>query len=229
MEFSWLSALFGAFGLGVVKLFWEITKYFIKRKDSKIDVESKFNKQKIKIEELFNDLLIGSVEIQEYIEEFVIEHSADRITVLRLENGGGVPQLGTTQHISIIYEAINKNNSIDPIKSDFQNYTIDAAYQKLMMQVITIDHVVVITDDMDDGILQKVYKAHGINKSIISSISHIPSLDDVKSKGFLIYMSIQFKDDREIGPKIESDFAILRDKIAQIFHTFYIKRVTLFE
>ena len=231
MNFDWTIILFGASGIGILKLLWDIVQFFIKRKDNKHNIEKVFKKQQRIIEALFSDLIVGAVAIQEYLEEFVTDNNVASILLLKMQNGGGIPQLSTEQHISILNEAIGADvkDTVLPIKQDFQNYSIDANYQRMMIKVI--DEKVLISDtvDLDDNIAKIIYEAHGITNCIILPITHVPELGTGITKGFLIYLSIQFVDNRKVDPKLEAEYIILAEKIRQIFHEFYIKRISIFK
>jgi len=232
---SWISILFGAFGLGVLQLTWESIKFFISRRDKKIEKSDDviFNERQREVELLFNDLISGAVKIQELIEEFTTENDASRVLLLKLENGGGVPQLGTVQHMSVLNEAINSKfktpyGHIDPVKQDFQNYIIDSEYQRVMMKMITDKIFISVTSNLENGLLKKIYEINGTVKSIFFPVTQIPSLDAKSFKGFMIYMSIEFVDDRKIDSRIEANYIIMQGKIEQIFREFYVKRISIF-
>lgn len=234
MEISWISILFGAFGLGVLQLTWETVKFFISRKDKVRDAQHIFDERQREVENLFNDLISGAVKIQELIEDFIVNNNAARILLLKLENGGGVPQLGTIQHISVLNEAIHPNlkyppNNIVPIKQDFQDYVIDADYQRVLMHMLTDKLVVLNTREMEEGLLKKIYEVNKVEKSVFSPVTQIPSIGEKSFKGFMIYMSIEFIDERLFDAKIESDYIILQTKIKQIFYEFYVKRIAIFD
>lgn len=234
MEISWISILFGAFGLGVLQLTWETVKFFISRRDKDKNAQNVFDDRRREVEHLFNDLISGAVKIQELIEEFILENNASRVLLLKLENGGGIPQLGSIQHISVLNEAIHPNlkfpgGHIEPIKQDFQNYVIDADYQRVMMRMITDKIVITNTDDLESGLMKKIYEVNYIKKSVFFPVTQIPSLGDNSFKGFMIYMSIEFTDERMFDSKLESDYIILQTKIKQIFYEFYVKRIAIFK
>jgi hypothetical protein len=230
MEFNWMSLLFGAFGLGVLQILWEGIKFYINRRDKQKSVEQIFTEKQEVIENLFNDLISSAVRIQELGEEFVEDNDVGRLTILKMENGGGIPQLGTVQHISILSEAIHPNHkypdgSVIPSKQDIQDHTVGQTYQRLMTDMISDKILIKDTIDLDDGLLKRLFESSKIHKFILLPIIHIPALGHEVSKGFLIYMSIQFMNDRVIDPKLESEYIILREKISQIFKEFYIKRI----
>lgn len=231
MEFSWLSVLFGAFGLGFIKLVWEVVAFLISRNDKKKTDEEIFAEKQQEIESLFNDLISSAVAIQEHIESFSNTHSAARVLIMKFENGGGLPQLGTVQHISVLNEAINPSNKsyLTPIKQDFQNYTIDAEFQRMMLRVLSTEIYAIPVTELGDGFLKKTYHGTDISKIIITPITNIPAIGASTLKGFMIYMTVQFMDDREISPKMETDIMIMKNKIMNIFHEFYIKRLPMFD
>lgn len=228
MEFSWVSAVFGAFGISVLKLGWDIIKYFIDRIDLRNNAEKAYKSRQSQIESLFNDLLEGSVQIQEHIESFQTKFNADRVLILKMENGGGIPQLGAIQHTSVLYEAYNRN-TLSPVKADFQNYIIDSAYQKMLINTIGDKILSIHVDNMESGMLKTFYTSNAINSAIISSITHVPSIGEKVSKGFMIYMMVEFKRDIIFDSKLEIESKLICNKISQIFHKFYMERIMLFK
>ena len=233
MDISWISILFGAFGLGVLQLLWEAYKFYVIRKDKKESAEDKFANKQVQIESLFNDLIESAVAIQDSIENFVAKHDVARVLVMRMENGGGIPQLGTVQHISVINEAINTkhkspSSKIKPIKHNFQSYVVGAEYQRLLLNVIQNDVIEIATSDLEEGILKNVYSSQDITNALIFQVTHVPTLGNI-SKGFMIYVSVEFTDPRVLDDLMKADYIILREKIRKIFHEFYVMRIEKFE
>jgi len=231
IDFDWLSVLFGATGMGVLKFLFDIFKYYQNRKDLQNGTKKIFEDKQKDIELLFNDLISSAVKIQELIEEFVKEHdNIGKVLILKLENGGGVPQLGTVQHISILNEAINNNiDNIYPIKQDFQHYIIGAEYQKMLNNVLNTDLYITCIEKMDDGVLKKILSSNDMKQIVVTDITHIPSLGGDNTKGFLIYLSIHIKTDEKIDDKFQADIFIISDKIKKIFDDFYINRIASFD
>lgn len=235
MKFDFLSFITGAVGLGFVKLIWEGIKFFIVRHDKQITDEQKFIDKQELIEILFNDLLHGAVSIQEYLEECILDNNIARITIIKLENGGGTPQLGTNQHISILNEAIHPDykepsGEIFPVKQDFQNFLINSDHQRILMNMLFKgSYTYSVGQSNPVKLLENYYKSNGISKSIFLPITHIPEIGHHKLRGFLLYMSIQFSDDRKIDEKLQYEYSMLKNKIEEIFIEFYVKRIKSFD
>jgi hypothetical protein len=233
MKIDWVSILFGAFGLSVLRLIWESIKFFISRNDTQNKKSDIFLKKQELIENLFNDLIISAVNIQELLQNFVEKNNVGNIIIFKLGNGGGLPQLATTQHISILNEAIgytykNVDGGISSNKKIIQNHVIGAEFQRLIAEMLLDSKVTRYTDVLEDGIFKSLLISDSINKIYMLPIAHIPELDKQISRGFLIFMSIQFVDDREFDAKLESDILILKEQINQIFVEFYTNRINTF-
>jgi len=231
MTFDIWSAVFGASGLGVLKLIFDVFKYYRDRKDKKETELKEFNDKKEVIDQLFYDLLTGAVKIQDIIEEVMREIGAARIMIVKVENGGGVPQLGAVQTMTVLNESINRAYTppaglVTPIKQDIQAYTIDRDYQKLLLKVMENNGMWIYTpDDLKYSVFGKLYASQGIQKSLILHLTNLPALGNDPTKGFFIFMSVQFTSDVELTPKIESEYAIAQEKIKNIYLSFYSKRL----
>lgn len=230
MKFDIWSAIFGAFGLGVLKLLFDVYKYYRDRRDRKDKELKEFNEKSGVIEQLFYDLLSGAVKIQETIEALSLEINAARILIFKVENGGGIPQLGTVQHMTVLNEVINHryappNGIVTPVKQDFQNYDVDMAYQKLLTNAMKERAYTYTLDAMDNSVFMSLYKAQGIQKGILVPVVHVPGLGAEPMKGFFIFMSIQFTENTPTTPKAEFEYTVAQEKIKGIYQTFYAKRV----
>lgn len=231
MEFDFKSAIFGAFGLGVLKLCFDVYKYRKERRDKKKKEAVELQNRQQVIEQLFYDLLSGAVRIQEIIEELMYEINAVRIWLLKVENGGGTPQLGSNQHISILNECIrykvqHPNGPIVPAKQDIQKYIIDTSIQRILMMSISETAYKRMVSDMEDSIFKKLFSGQEIVYMIMLPVTNMPTIGDDSIKGFSIFMSIQFNHEVEITERIESEYIIAQEKIRQIYHNFYVKRLS---
>ena len=229
MTFDWWTVLFGASGLGIFKLLFDIYKYIKERQDKKNTTDDELHKQQLVIEQLFYDLLSGAVRIQELLESLLYEIGAARIWLIKIENGGGVPQLGTVQHISILNECIRvdalpPHGKVDSAKQDFQNYELDTSLQKMLSSMIEKKIFIAKVSELDSNILSKLYQSHGIVKVVNMPVTNMPSLGADPNKGFLIFMSVQFDKPANINEHIESAILITQEKIRQIYNSFYAKR-----
>lgn len=230
MKFDIWSALFGVFGLGVLKLLFEIYKYYKVRKDKETTRNEETSKRQIAIEELFYDLLSGAVRIQEIIEALMYEINAARIWIVKVEHSNP-HQFGEVQHISIVNECIQHpmlypTGTVSPAKQDFQNYAIDVAFQKVLADMILNKTYNKLVRDMDDSLLKKLCESEGIRRVVLLPITNIPSNGVDATKGFLIFMCVQFLTDIDIDSHAESEYTIAQEKIRQIYHKFYNKRLS---
>lgn len=230
MSFDIWSALFGAFGLGVLKLIFDVYKYRADRIDKEKLQLKEFQTKEETVQQLFYDLLTGAVRIQEIIEELADEIGAARIIIFKIENGGGVPQLGTIQHISIMNEYINHqfappSGNVHPIKHDFQHYVLEQSYQKNLVSMMSEKIHNYDVDHMGDSVFKKLYQSQDIKREVLLHITNLPMIGSDPNKGFLIFMSIQFCSNIKITSKIESEYTIAQEKIKSIYHSFYIKRL----
>jgi hypothetical protein len=221
MDFNW-DVVSGAAGAAAIKVVWDVVKFYLERR--KNDDDAKFKTQQLQVENLFQELISAAVDIQNSLEQFAEAHRVARVLVVRLENGGGVPQLGTVQHISVINEVVLPDG-LRPMKQEFQNMVIDGSYQKVLVNMLAQSEVVVKTTDLDAGFMRAMYDSDGVKQTIKLLITHLPDIGKQKEKGFLIYMVIQLQDERVIDAKLRGDYLLLREKIKQRFNDFYKKRL----
>jgi len=227
MGLTWVNVLFGVGGVSMVKVLWDVIKYFITRRDSQVAKLDKFSVKQKNIERLLNSVINDSVQIQNLLSTFVDTTEIDRISVVKFENGGGVPQLGTKQHITILYEAIDKKAeglyNLKPLKPDFDRYEIDASHQQILLDVINKGSSIQITESMPEGEVKNLLMSYGITKNIVVPIIHIPQLEGTTS-GFFLYLSMnQFN--RIDTDSLDGKILILKNKISKIFKSFYVRRV----
>lgn len=230
MKFDIWSAIFGASGLGLLKLLFDVIKYYTDRHDKQNKTEQEFTNQQTALEQMFYELLSGAVKIQEIIEELMIDINAARIMIVKIENGGGIPQLGTIQTMTVLNECLNRNytpphGKVTSIKQDFQAYTVDQTYQRLLTRTMETGTYMYSVEDLNHSVFSTLYRAQGIKKAILMTITNLPTIGGDVNKGFMIFMSIQFTDDVEITPMIESEYTIAQEKIKNIYHAFYKKRI----
>lgn len=223
-----ITALTGA-GLGILTLLWQGIKFYTNRRDKKKTDDTRFDDRQREIGKLFSDMMYGAVTIHELIEDFAYEHDIARISVIKMENGGGIPQLGAIQTISVICEGIHPKyrhpiGKLRPMRSEFQGYTIGPEYQRMMLTVIREGKYASHPEDMEVGILRNILLGNDIKKLLVLPIAPIPSLTGEHLQGFYLYITMHFPDDREFDASLEADWTMLVNKIQMEFRDFYVIR-----
>lgn len=221
MDFSWLSALFGAFGLGLLKLIWDIVKYHLDKKREDKKQIKQLNDKKEKIRSLFTQLITITIQIQDLLNELVLSINAKRGLIIKLTNGGGIPNLGTDQKIYVLYEYINRPD-LEPVKPHYQGYVVDDTYKKIISKMFESDYVLSKVADMENGFLKNIYLTNKVDTFILMELTTIPSLNDNINSGALIFLSLHFYDKKEKSPELSMKLNIFKSKIGKLFDEFYL-------
>jgi len=212
-----LNLLFGAFGIAAVKIIWEAVKYFVDRRDKKL-TPKKFTFQQADVEKLYHRILNGTIEIQQYLDKFVIETGAARWILFKLHNGGSIPQLGSDQKITILNESYGIGQT--SIKNDIQGFNIDAPYQLLLLSAMQSDTVTRKTHEINDGVLKTLLLGESIKQITVCQVTQIPDVVE-PLKGFMVFLSIKFDHDFELSDQFKSKVVILCEKIKNSYEKFY--------
>lgn len=229
---NWISVLFGAFGIAVVTIVWEAIKFFVNRLDQKkkSDPENFIKKQE-KIAELFSQLLLEGVEVQEALDELCESTGCSRSALYKMQNGGGIPQLGTVQTISILNESIREDcqEIIEPIRKEIQNFIIDGSYQKTLKQIINGDILVLNVQDLEPGQIRTLHEGLNNKKICIFLVTHIPELNNDSNKGFMIFAILEFDTDVNINASMLNHISYKKNQIKNIFNKFYLNQYSYFK
>lgn len=85
---------------------------------------------------------------------------ANRVLVLKAENGGGVPAPGRQIQSSVLYEIRDRR-----MKSNirrWQKRPLDGPYADILSDVLRDGHARVVTDELETGVLRDIYEAEEI-------------------------------------------------------------------
>lgn len=222
--------LFGAFGIALVTIGWEAIKFFIARYDERKKSDpKKFKSRQDDLEILFNDLLHAGVDIQANLEMLCENTRASRATLYKLQNGGGVPQLGTIQTISILNESIREDllGTVHPLKQEIQNFIIDGSYQKTLSKILSGDIIPATVSGLEIGQIKTFHEGLGNKQICLFLVTHIPELTNDSNKGFMIFAVLEFHENSVIDSKVIMECQLMKEKVRNKFDEFYIKRSSL--
>jgi len=150
----------------------------------------------------------GLIEVQQIMERVLDKTGAQRFLILKTENGGGKPRLGSHLYASVMYEAIS--NPMVSVKNDYQRLLVDNIYVKMLSDIGPSTPNKLIRDNMKEGILKRIYTKE---KVAYSEIHYLSETDNA-----FFYLSIATsKDDRFNGPIDRVEIEIAISKLVNIF------------
>lgn len=242
MDFNldWVSLLTGAFGIGILKVIWDASSFFIKRYDEKkmhsdeMKLKSKALELTVEdnmdMEELFDDLFMSGVKIHDVITNFAREYDIARVTVKKIQNGGGIPQLGTPQYVTVTNEFVHCAD-MKSIKKDYQKLELTPEYIKLL-KLCLIDNsespTILSSSIIEDLQLSALFHSNHTKSFCKFKIISMKSLESDRSynNGFMMYLSCEFRDERKMDDKLLTAFFSVRNEIKLIYEEFYMRQMT---
>lgn len=117
----------------------------------------------------FSRLIPRLHKVYEILQIIIRESAVNRAVILKLENGGGIPKLGSTLYSSVVFESCKL--PLTTIKEHWQKQRIDEAYVRMMVKLNKAGELEILADDLEDGILKTLYQAAGIKKARIYKIA----------------------------------------------------------
>ena len=103
----------------------------------------------------------GVSDFQETIDRVINGTGAQRGLMMKTENGGGKPRLGTHLYASVLYEGYK--HPLNSVKNDYQRILVDDIYVKMLSDIGPSTSNKLIVSRMKDGILKKIYQIMMIN------------------------------------------------------------------
>lgn len=140
------------------------------------------------------------VQIRSLISDARRDMAAQRVLVLRAENGGGIPRGDGDLHSSVIYESCQ--DDLEPVAPRWKDQLMDGEYMSVLLKVLSNRVTRVVTSELPAGDLRDVYVAGGTVWSKVVLL-------DVNAKRML-YMSFTFDEE---PPEDTIGRAKLRDSV----------------
>lgn len=173
-------------------------------------VKSKLEELRTKREESFTNTLPIIHEVYAILNKLKRGTKASRILILKTENGGGRPKIGSHLKSSVVYETYDK--PLKDVKKNWQDQPLDEDYITLLIDLIqsTDQHITIHTKSLkEDSILRVNYDASGIKKSHIFEIIE-------KEKQYL-YLSVNYINNE---PDTQEEKEVLRSCVNQLRNIF---------
>lgn len=135
-----------------------------------------------------------AVEVVETLHRLQSKLGAQRVLILKTENGGGIPHPGKPLYTSVQYEFVK--DGYESIKEDFQRRLLDSNYVEMIGQLL--NKQVLILDPVelpDNSMLWKVYKKFDIIRADVAKIAI--------TKHGLFYLSCTWGEDEIIPDEVD--------------------------
>jgi hypothetical protein len=190
------SLLTGGVGAALVVLFGNIILWYLGNK-------------KTEVLELTSNDFEGISDFQATIDRVLTDTGVQRVLMMKTENGGGKPRLGTHLYASVLYEGYK--HPLNSVKDDYQRILVDDIYVKMLSDIGPSTSNKLIVSRMKDGILKKIYQRETI---IYSEVHYIGETDDAF---FYISFSTTNNDDKFDEPNNRVEIEIAVSKIRRVF------------
>lgn len=147
--------------------------------------------------------------LYETLNDVMAATHAVRAVIVKTENGGGIPHIGSRIYSTVLYEVHDK--FVDAVKLNWQRRIVDEAMTKTLLKIVTADSTDIKLEELE-GTLQLVYKTQGIAFSKVFQI--------YKDEVSFFYMSVNFRTNKDLTPfqmiALEDAVAKIRQKFAKI-------------
>lgn len=122
-------------------------------------------------------------QIYRLLNEITTKTSASRAVIIAAHNGGDQPSIFSPLYTTVLYEA---NDELPTITERWHRQLIDKPYLAIIDKVLQKDDFLVVTEDLEPGILRNLYKAEGIDHSQVIYLTYSTK------KESLLYLSLNF-------------------------------------
>jgi len=191
------SLLTGGVGVALIGLLGNIILWYLNS-----------NKRQKTTQTISSDFINVS-EFQEAIDRVLSDTGVQRILLMKTEDGGGKPRLGTHLYASVLYEGYK--HPLNSVKNDYQRLLVDDIYVKMLSDIGPTTSNKLLVSRMKDGILKKIYQRETI---VYSEVHYIGETDDAF---FYISFATTDNDDRFDEPNDRVEIEIAVSKIRVIF------------
>ena len=169
------TALILAIGAGCVEGVRWLTKSLRKRRDS----------------QLKEDIIQGYAAIHKTYEALgtvLHETPANRILLLKSENGGGIPGPVSTCYSSVLVE--RHDDRLPSVKETWQKVPVDGDYAKILTEMLECGQTIRTTERMkQDSPLRDIYTSQKVHHS---QVYHLATIQTTPRGGTVYYLSANF-------------------------------------
>ena len=161
---------------------WSTIRWFFDRRD---------RKRQHKIADRYRSI----AETYSIMMALQVDTTADRVVLLKSENGGGIPRPGVQVKSSVIAEV--ENRSIEKVANKWFNVPIDSDYANILATVSSQGVHVVKKEALSEGsALRDIYEADGVTWSLVYRLGMCDE--------YMLYLSMNFRTELEDGHDCEA-------------------------
>ena len=164
---------------------------------------------KAKKKKKFTSGLAEQQTIYSLLQAILTETPADRVMIIKTENGGGIPSHKNPVYMSVMYEVYQ--NPMRAILEEMQRVRAGSAYIDLILQLADQSKVTYETQNMPAGLLRDINETDGIQSGQKHYINN-------NEKAFY-YLSISSRQEQALmeTPQARRVIALALNKIQNIF------------
>lgn len=149
--------------------------------------------------------------IYQLIQALLSDISANRVLLLKSENGGGIPSPGCVVKSSVLYEVCD--SPAKPIAQSWQLVPLDQDYSKILSQVVTEGRAVLRLDDLHAGaVTHDLMEAADATHSYVFRVAATPHA--------LLYLAVQYSSLDEDNPMGAEAYAATRGALSKLGRIF---------
>jgi len=152
-----------------------------------------FDRQKLKGKQSFSNVVPRIHEVYTILNTLKRHTRAHRALILRAENNGARPKLGTELFTSVLYEAFDA--PLKSVREYWYRQKCDEAYICILRELLKSHdgHIKVKTETLEPSILKDLYEASHIEQSYIFQIA--------EREKTLLYLSLNLTEISELDPE----------------------------
>ena len=141
----------------------------------------RLDKKKDRIVNAIGDYASEVHEVYTVIGELNNTLQADRVMILKVTNGGGIPSAGCTLYSSVVWETFGKK--LGSMRDDWNAQPLDENYISIISEIFQKGFCYLKTEEIGEGDLRDLYQAQGIKCGEMYFLENFP--------GITLYMSVQ--------------------------------------
>lgn len=128
-------------------------------------------RQRDKFNKPFSNMLPKIQEVFNILNQVVAMEGCARAIVLKSENGGGRPRLGSELYSSVLYEVYGPNRK--PVRSSWFRQLLDQGYIKVLSELIAAPggQLTVVPEAFADSSVRDVYTADGVDTIKLATLA----------------------------------------------------------
>lgn len=138
----------------------------------------------------FVEALVNIGAVHDVLDNLRANVNADRCVVLFAHDSGSIPTTTSPLFSSVLYDS--RSNNAKGELADWQTQLLDKVYVDMLIDLYSKNHIVVITEDMKEGILKDTYQSIGITHAEIHKI--------YVTESKFIYLSVTWSDEDDRPP-----------------------------